>query len=308
MPVRLINLTIDTEENNGDFLLLMLHQQVSKKALILSAFFVSSLIGFLPLQTFAESCISKSLSAPEHATVKWVYDGDTLLLTDKRKIRIIGIDTPEVKHHQQKAQAYGAKAREALRELLNEYDYKVILRYEKERLDKYSRILAHVYTLDGINISSWLLENGFARTMSIPPNVDLADCYKKSETIAQDQSLKIWRLKSHNIKPAETLGRRIKGYVRLKGKINKIIKHKKTLVMELDSTTKSHIQIKIKKSNLQYFKLLDPDKLWGKSVEIAGILKNRRNKRTIYLDHPSQINVLKRKKRVAPVIKWSLQK
>jgi endonuclease YncB( thermonuclease family) len=169
-------------------------KQLTKKALFKSAFFV--LVGFvLHFSAFGFNCDSNTLSPPESVKVKWVYDGDSLLLTDKRKIRIIGIDTPETKHHRQKAQAYGAKAREALRALLKQLDYQVELRYGKERKDKYKRTLAHVYLPDGTNISNWLLEQGFAKTLAFPPNIALAKCYKKSEEVAQKQLLKIWRLK-----------------------------------------------------------------------------------------------------------------
>ena len=270
----------------------------------MSAFFVLA----FSHNAYADSCTSDSLSKPEAAVVKWVYDGDTLLLTDKRKIRIIGIDTPEVKHHQQKEQAYAAKAREALRELLKHYDYNINLRFGKEKQDRYKRQLAHVYTPDGINISNWLLEQGFARLMSIPPNVALANCYQKAEAQARSQSLRIWRLKRNQTQTVKSLSKRRKGYVRLKGKVIKIIRHKKSLLIELDSHTKRHIQVKIKKRNLSYFKKLDPDKLWGQTIEISGILKKKHGKRRINLSHPSQLTVLhkaKAKKNVKPILKWS---
>ena len=294
-------------------------KQLMKKALRKGAFF--AFVAFVLLSSHfvnAESCTSSSLSSPESATVKWVYDGDSLLLTDKRKIRIVGIDTPETKHHRQKAQAYGAKAREALRELLKSFNYQVVLRYGKERKDKYKRTLAHVYLPDGTNISNWLLEEGYAKTLAFPPNIALADCYKKSEEVAQAQSLRIWRYKGNQIKQASSLPRRINGYVRLAGTVSKIRRFRKSLIMELESNTKSHIQVKIKKRNLPYFNEIDPDKLWNKTIIVTGLLKNKKGKRTLYVSHPSQIKVThnnetrkvdKRKARKkSATLKWSLQK
>ncbi len=293
-------------------------KQLMKKALRKGAFF-AFVTSVLLVSHFAnaDNCVSKKLSSPESATVKWVYDGDTLLLTDKRKIRIIGIDTPETKHHKQKAQAYGAKAREALRELLQQFDYQITLRYGKERKDKYKRTLAHIYLSDGTNISNWLLEQGYAKTLAFPPNIALAECYKKSEEIAQAQSLKIWRYKGNQIKQASSLPRRINGYVRLEGTVSKIRRFRKTLIMELESNTKSHIEIKIKKRNLSYFNEIDPDKLWNKTIIVTGLLKNKKGRRTLYLSHPSQLKVIdgeartveKRKTRKkSAILKWSLQK
>ena len=294
-------------------------KQLIEKALRRGAFFAFVTSVFLSSHFVnAENCISNKLSAPENATVKWIYDGDSLLLTDKRKIRIIGIDTPETKHHKQKAQAYGAKAREALRELLKSFNYQVTLRYGKERKDKYKRTLAHVYLPDGTNISNWLLEQGYAKILAFPPNIALADCYKKSEEIAQAQLLKIWRYKGNQIKQASSLPRRINGYVRLEGTISRIKRFRKTLIMELESNSKSHIQIKIKKRNLPYFSKIDPDKLWNKTIIVTGLLKNKKGKRTLYLNHPSQLIVINDKsittknreiqtRKKSAKLKWSSQ-
>ncbi len=289
-------------------------KKLTKKALLKGAFF--AFIAFvISIPANAENCVSSKLSIPESATVKWVYDGDSLLLTDKRKIRIIGIDTPETKHHRQKAQAYGAKAREALRALLKQHHYQVKLQYGKERKDKYDRTLAHVYLPDGTNISNWMLEQGYAKTLAFPPNIQLAKCYKKAEEIAQAQSLKIWRYKSNKVRDAASLPRRIKGYVRLKGKISKIKHYRKSLIMELESNTKSHIQVKIKKNNLKYFSEIDPEKLWNKTIIVTGWLKNKKGRRTLYIKHSTQLKIvldgLKKKPQAlqkSSNIKWSLQK
>lgn len=301
----------------------MLSTYYFKKALKLSAFFIG-LIFFctFSLQTaFAKSCISRQLSPPENVVVKWVYDGDTLLLTDKRKIRLIGIDTPEVKHHQQKEQVFGARAREALRELLVKDHYRVQLRYGKERYDRYSRTLAHVYLHDGTNLSSWLLERGYAKILAYPPNITLASCYRQAEHKAQAQRLRLWRLATNQPKDAANLSLKTRGYVRLKGKVRRIIHHKKSTRIELMSHNGHPIQLKIKKRNLPYFKSIVPDKLWGKEIIVSGILKNKRNKRVLYLNHPSQLEInqrnsastIKRKaayvddRQSAPSIKWSKQ-
>ena len=304
--MRLISLTTATVENNDPFIekeLLMLNRHLLKKALVMSAFFM--FLSFSNIYAI-ENCAPPLNSSAEKAKVKWVYDGDTLLLSDDRKIRIIGIDTPETRHHNQKAQAYGAKSREALRELLKHFNYNVSLHYGKERTDRYSRTLAHVYLPNGQNISSWLLEQGLAKILAIPPNVKLADCYKLAEKHAQQRSLKIWRLKSHKQKSATTLKRRIKGYVRLKGKIKSIKHNKKSVVIELESNIKRPISIKIKNKNMHYFNAINFKKLIDKYIIVSGMLKNKYGKRIIQLNHPSQLEFITTKK-VVPTIKWSLQ-
>jgi len=285
----------------------MICSQILKKALVLSAFFVFVAYCMPPL--YAQPCDVGSLSQADKVTVKWVFDGDTLLLTDKRKIRIIGIDTPETRHYKQAAEAYAAKAREALRELLSRHDYQVELRYGKERFDRYGRTLAHVLLPDGTNVSQWMLEKGFAHTMTIPPNVQLADCYQSAQASAQQNALRIWRLKNHQPIDAQAVSARRQGFVNIRGTVNNVKSTKKSILFELASPFKRPIKIHIKKQFLVYFKSFDPDKLWGQTIEVTGILKKRHGRRTIYVSHPSQIifprNTLKKGARVPPMIKWS---
>ena len=296
-----------------------------KKALFKGAFFVLACIGFSSVYA-SNSCQLATKSNVEKAIVKWVYDGDTVLVTDlngenKRKIRIIGIDTPEVKHHQQKAQLYGAKAREHLRALLkgsnfggvsngiSNNDYQILLEFDKEKYDRYKRLLAHVYLANGINISEWLLQQGFAKTLIIPPNVKHVTCYKNAERKAQQQKLRLWKLKGNRVKVVQDLKARSKGYVRLKGKISRIKKHKKSFVLEIESNGKKPIQLKIRKKNLRYFKMIEPDKLVAKEVIVSGILKYKKGKRTITLNHSSQLELVPAiktsNKPIVPTIKWS---
>jgi len=267
-----------------------------KKALFKSAFFVLAIC--VPNLVYAKnSCDLFSTTDTEKALVKWVYDGDTLLVTDesgsnKRKIRVIGIDTPEVKHHQQKAQLFGAKAREALRVLLKEVNYHVFLEFDKEKQDRYERLLAHVYLENGKNISEWLLQQGFARTLIIPPNIKHVECYKQAESEAQQQVLRLWGLKNNRIKKVQDLKSRTKGYIRLRAKVIRIKRKKKSLLLQLESSEKKPIQLKIRNRNLHYFKGINFDSLVYKEVIVSGVLKNRKGKRTITLNHPSQLDTV----------------
>ncbi len=280
-----------------------------KKALIKSAFFVLALFYS---QGFAKNnCESDAHSSLDKAIVEWVYDGDTLLLKDERKIRIIGVDSPETRHHKQKAEAYGAMAREALRELLKKFNYQISLQYDQQRRDKYSRTLAHAFLPDGTNISSWLLHNGFAKTLIFPPNVKFAECYKQAERTAQKDSRNIWKLKDHQLQLAATLGPKFKGFIRLEGKIKSVNKNKKQLVIELESKSTRPIQIKIRKNNWRYFDAIKLNKLIDKSVRVSGMLKNKHGNRVIQISHHSQLEIFSSSlstKEIVPTIKWSLQK
>lgn len=303
--MRLINLTTATVENkylsqnkvtsaaNG------LLADYLKKALLVSAFFmlVSSMC-LLPAQ--AQSfCETYTLDNAQAAIVKWVYDGDTLLVTDtnkqnERKVRLIGINTPETAHHQQAEQRYGAKAREALRALLKQHHYKILLEFDKDKHDRYGRELAYTYLTNGKNIAEWLLKQGYATTLVIPPNVKYAQCFKRAEAYAQQQRHKIWQLDSHSIKPVSELVRYKRTqqcYVRLKGRITRLKKTKKWTILELGASSRNSLQLKIHKKNLQYFKQRHLNKLVSQDVIVSGCLRVRKKQWRIHVTYPTQITL-----------------
>lgn len=288
--MRLINSTTDTVESKLQLNTIALIMQFILKALLVSAFFM-----FYGLQAsvFAEEvCRPPTSPKPEQANIRWVYDGDTIQLQDKRRIRIIGIDTPEKKRKNKAAEPFSGQAREALRALLKKFNNKVTLYYGLDRKDKYKRTLAHVYLEDGTNISQWLLEKGLATTLAIPPNVRLAYCLKEAEENAQQNKKNIWSLKSHAVTPIENLRDHFKGYIRLAGQIKRVKRYKKTYEIELLAKSKRPIIVKLKHKHLRYFESLNFKKLINRRIIVSGMLRNKHGKRVISVRHPSQINVL----------------
>ena len=97
-----------------------------------------------------------------------VYDGDTITvnidlgfkLKMQASVRVAGIDTPEIrtKNKAEKKLGYAAKAR--MKELCGKEVW--IESLDGGKLDKYGRVLASVYTLDGIHIPSKMIEEGHA--------------------------------------------------------------------------------------------------------------------------------------------------
>lgn len=109
-----------------------------------------------------------------------VFDGDTIVVRDagssSRKVRLVGIDTPEVKHGRNRAQpgAYAAKGFTKSR-CLHKTIYLSIDR--KDPTDKYNRTLALIYLNredaqkgEYYSLNAMLLRGGYAKILYIPPS------------------------------------------------------------------------------------------------------------------------------------------
>ena len=96
-----------------------------------------------------------------------VYDGDTVTVASRLpgmkpmfrfSVRLADIDTPEVRDRDPDLKRRAIDARDTLRGLV--LGSHVTL--DVHRLDKYGRLLAHVRTDDGTDLSSFMLRTGHA--------------------------------------------------------------------------------------------------------------------------------------------------
>ncbi|KAG7350525.1 nuclease-like protein [Nitzschia inconspicua] len=96
--------------------------------------------------------------------VRNVYDGDTLTLVDERRVRVIGVDTPEMKPSP--PQPYAEDAKEYTKSRCDKTDIWLLIDGE----DHYGRLLAHIFVeQDGggyLCIGEGLVQQGFAHAYS----------------------------------------------------------------------------------------------------------------------------------------------
>lgn len=126
-------------------------------------------------------CYSETISA----RVKWVIDGDTIVLEGGRKARYVGIDTPE------KDEPFYSEARKRNASLVKGRKVTLVVCGQEPR-DKYGRLLVFVYS-DGVFVNRVLLEEGLAKRMIIPPcGLPVAREFKEVERRARDRGLGVW--------------------------------------------------------------------------------------------------------------------
>jgi micrococcal nuclease len=109
------------------------------------------------------------VSAQTWHTVRWVNDGDTIVLTNGERVRYIGINSPEIDHDKQRAQPYGYAARTFNKQLV--LNRKIRLEFDRERHDRYGRVLAYIFLSDGTFLNEYMLQEGYAFFLFYKPNL-----------------------------------------------------------------------------------------------------------------------------------------
>lgn len=119
-----------------------------------------------------------------------VIDGDTIEIEGSQKVRYIGIDTPETVHPSKPVQCFGKEASNKNKELVQ--GKKVRLEKDVSETDKYGRLLRYVYLEDGTFINQVLVEEGYARISTYPPDVKYQEDFQNAEQQAREENLGLW--------------------------------------------------------------------------------------------------------------------
>jgi len=251
-----------------------------KKAPLVGAFFVS-LIWCSPAS--ADNCSTPATAEP--VQVRYVHDGDSLVLGDNKKIRLIGINTPEIAHQKQPTQALAIKARDRLRQLLFQQGNRAQLIYGEQQHDRHRRNLAHLWLADGNNLAAELLREGLGWTIAIPPNVRYLDCYLESEKTARTASCGVWHHPDYVARDSGGLSLRDEGFQRVEGRIIRVNHGCGATWINLEGC----FVIRISDQDIGWFKNR-PDRNWlGRNIEVRGWLYSAKGELRVNVQHPTAL-------------------
>jgi endonuclease YncB( thermonuclease family) len=235
---------------------------------------------------WAESACS-SEHFDEVTKVRYVHDGDTLHLSDGRKVRLIGINTPELARDNKAAEAFAIEAKNALRALFDK-NKTIALVYGKDKKDRYGRLLAHTYLADGQNVQALLLTQGYASAIIIPPNTKFAGCYLEAENTARCNKTGLWQ--KQNILQASQLENRHIGFHLLRGTVESIAIDDKGIWLNLDN----RLTVGIRPENRALFDIKTIEGLLHQSIVVRGWVNKSNRTRPFYLrlKHPLSLQTV----------------
>ena len=137
------------------------------------------------------------------AVIVRAVDGDTAVVKvdgQERRVRFLGVDTPETVHPNKPVQFFGKEASNFTKESLN--GRRVWLEYDANPQDRYGRHLAYIWlnnpkTINESSIrenmfNAKLLLGGYAKVMIIKPNKRYESEFKKFQEEARNKKLGVW--------------------------------------------------------------------------------------------------------------------
>jgi endonuclease YncB( thermonuclease family) len=254
----------------------------------LSTYF--SLLASTLLTVLASPVLAENACSSEHydetTTVRYTYDGDTLQLRDGRKVRLIGINTPELERKNKVAEPFAIAAKNTLKTLFKNHKT-IALRYGEEKKDHYGRLLAHGFLTDGQNIQTILLNQGLARAINIPPNTMFSACYLEQEHKARCKKIGLW--KQAKILQAKNLKKQHTGFHLVQGKVTNISSNNKGIWLNIEHK----LTIGIRPDNQALFDIKSINDMLNQRVTVRGWINKSKKSTPFYMRvrHPLSIQL-----------------
>jgi len=240
-------------------------------------------VGLLVL--WLASSLPAGAGSTELASVRYVIDGDTVVLSDERTIRLIGINAPELGHGEAPDEPFATAARDRLRELVQ--GRPVRLEFEEEPRDRYGRWLAHLRLMGGPSVEEQLLAEGLACMVAIPPNVREAPRLQAVEATARRSRLGLWG-HPYSVPLEVTAHLPAPGFHFVRGRVSRVGKSQKYIYFDLTPT----FAVRIRHTDWEQYFRGRPESWQGKSLVARGWVSEHGDRRSLGIGHPAMIERL----------------
>ena len=130
----------------------------------------------------------------QYRTVRRVVDGDTLVLENKERVRLIGVDTPETKHPRKPVEYYGKEATAFTKRKVQGKPVRLEFDQANAHIghkDKYKRTLAYVFLEDGTFLNAEIVKQGYGFAYTRFPFIYLEE-FRRYEREAREQGRGLW--------------------------------------------------------------------------------------------------------------------
>ncbi|MEE8445232.1 MAG: thermonuclease family protein [Alphaproteobacteria bacterium] len=235
------------------------------------------------------------LQSGTRARVVEIVDGDTLVLENHQRVRLVGIQAPKLPLGRANFPEWplAKESKAALAELTR--GRPVRLSFGGRRVDRYGRLLAHLHDDSGRWIQGELLRRGMARVYSFADNRALVAEMLVIEREARRARRGIWGHDYYRVRRVGETYDLLNSFQLVEGRVRNaaVVRGRGYLNFGRDWRTDFTISVGPKARRIFRAAGRDLRRLAGRRVRVRGWLK-RRNGPMIVVTHPEQIEVLGR--------------
>ena len=216
-----------------------------------------------------------------------ITDGDSLLVDDGRRLRLIGINAFEMHSPDERERKLARTARDTLQDFLHEQA--VLMTPGLETQDAYGRTLAHIRLSDGRDAARTLVARGLALAVAVGPNTRCADRLQSLERRARKQRLGLWKLPEHQL-TKEKLSGREHGFHLITGQVLDISGRGARTTLHLSNG----LQVMLGRHWPTHGNThsVVPERLAGSKVQVRGWLNTVNGQQRMTLHHPGNLELI----------------
>lgn len=255
--------------------------------------FLCILFASAPLSAWGFATLPQQTSKPSAtAAVVEVTDGDTLVLSDKVTVRLVGIQAPKLPLDRPdfKEWPLAKESKRALEQLT--LRRKLTLYPASKPMDRWGRTLAHLERDDGLWVQGEMLRLGWARVYTFPDNRALSGDMLALEREARAARRGIWAHPYYSIVTPERAGRVVNTFQLVEGTVMEAaeVKGRVYLNFGADWNTDFTVLVPVKVRKALAKQGMDPVGFKGRTIRVRGWLKDY-NGPMIEMTHPEQLEL-----------------
>jgi endonuclease YncB( thermonuclease family) len=238
---------------------------------------------------------STAAFAQETGRVVEVIDGDTVVLADRREVRLVGIQAPKLPLGRRNFTPWPL-AEESRAALIRLAAGKTLtLSHGGAAGDRHGRVLAHLTDESGRFIQAEMVRLGMARVYSFSDNRSRLDELFAAEREARAANRGIWSLPYYRIRTPEALGGDLDSFQLVEGRVLRAAAAGGRIFLNFGADPKTDFTAVIQSGGAKSFAAagLDPLALSGRRIRVRGWIENRDGPR-IQVTYPEQIELLDR--------------
>ncbi len=161
--------------------------------------------GLVLLWALVLALAQPAFTQEKYARVKAVFDGDSVVLASGSGVRYLGIDCPELARDRVPDMDLAREAAAFNRSLV--LGKLVSLEFDREKKDRYERLLAYVYLKDGRFVNGLLVEEGLAWVYTKRPNLKMRPRLIELQRKAITAKKGLWALPAKATEPFYRAGK-----------------------------------------------------------------------------------------------------